>query len=142
MQASPATASWRSSARLLRSRTHLDGLWGRLYPSLQRMKVAAPEVEAKHDVRPQLRSALIPVRRWSEVEGGADAQVTVLGDTMNFASRGKLLWRSSANGSVNRFRSGAGIQMISKHVRNTSAMLSSPRCGARTRSGNRAGLPR
>jgi hypothetical protein len=40
--------------------------------------------------------------------------------------RGKLLWRSSANGSVNRFRSSAGIQMISKHLRNTSAMLSSP----------------
>ena len=54
--------------------------------------------------------------------------------------RGKPLWRSSANGSVNRFRSGAGIQMISKHLRNTSAMLSSPRCGAGTRSGNRAGL--
>ena len=49
--------------------------------------------------------------------------------------RGKLLWRWSANGSVSRFRSGAGIQMISKHLRNTSAMLSSPRCGARTRSG-------
>ena len=49
--------------------------------------------------------------------------------------RGKLLWRSSANGSVNRFRSGAGKQIISKHLRNTSAMLSSPRCGARTRSG-------
>ena len=49
--------------------------------------------------------------------------------------RGKLKWRSSANGSVNRFRSRAGMQMISRHLRNTSAMLSSPRCGARTRSG-------
>ena len=37
--------------------------------------------------------------------------------------RGKLKWRWSANGSVNRFRSGAGMQMISKHLRNTSAML-------------------
>jgi len=41
----------------------------------------------------------------------------------------------SVGASVNRFRSGAGIQMISKHLRNTSAMLSSPRCGARTRAG-------
>ncbi|MGA2843465.1 MAG: HGGxSTG domain-containing protein [Steroidobacteraceae bacterium] len=48
---------------------------------------------------------------------------------------GNPRWRSSANRSVNRFRSGAGIQMISKHLRNTGAMLSSPRCGARTRSG-------
>ena len=49
--------------------------------------------------------------------------------------RGKLKWRWSANGSVNWFCSGAGMQMNSKHLRNTSAMLSSPRCGARTRSG-------
>ena len=55
---------------------------------LQRMKVAAPEVEAKHDVRPQLRIGLnTGAAVVGKVQGGADAQVTVLGDTMNFASR-------------------------------------------------------
>ena len=55
---------------------------------LQRMKVAAPEVEAKHDVRPQLRIGLnTGAAVVGKVQGGADAQVTVLGDTVNFASR-------------------------------------------------------
>ena len=56
--------------------------------------------------------------------------------------RGQLLWRSSADGSVNRFHSGAGMQMISKHLRNTSAMLSeSPAAALGLARANRAGLP-
>jgi class 3 adenylate cyclase len=55
---------------------------------LQRLKTAGDDLEAKHGVRPQLRiglntgSAVV-----GQVEGGTDAAVTVLGDTVNFAAR-------------------------------------------------------
>src|SRR5271169_3783846 len=61
---------------------------------LQRLKTAGDDLEAKHGVRPQLRiglntgSAVV-----GQVEGGADAAVTVLGDTVNFAAR-LHLWLS------------------------------------------------
>jgi class 3 adenylate cyclase len=55
---------------------------------LQRLKAAGPDLEAKHSVRPQLRIGLNTVPAVvGQVEGGADAGVTVLGDTVNFASR-------------------------------------------------------
>ena len=55
---------------------------------LQRIKVAAPELEAKHGVRPQLRIGLnTGAAVVGKVQEGAEAQVTVLGDTVNFASR-------------------------------------------------------
>jgi class 3 adenylate cyclase len=55
---------------------------------LQRLKAAGPDLEAKHGVQPQLRiglntgSAVV-----GQVQQGADAGVTVLGDTVNFAAR-------------------------------------------------------
>ena len=55
---------------------------------LQRIKAAGPDLEAKHGMRPQLRigfntgAAVV-----GKVQEGAEAQVTVLGDTVNFASR-------------------------------------------------------
>ena len=48
---------------------------------LQRLKETGPDIEAKHGVRPQLRSVV------GKVEESADAGVTVLGDTVNFAAR-------------------------------------------------------
>jgi class 3 adenylate cyclase len=55
---------------------------------LQRLKEAEPELEAKHGVRPQLRIGLnTGLAVVGQVEGGADAAVTVLGDTVNFAAR-------------------------------------------------------
>ena len=59
---------------------------------LQRIKVAAPDLEAKHGVRPQLRIGLnTGAAVVGKVQEGADAQVTVLGDTVNFASRVQAL---------------------------------------------------
>ena len=55
---------------------------------LQRLKAERPGFEAKHGVRPQLRiglntgSAVV-----GQVQEGVDAQVTVLGDTVNLAAR-------------------------------------------------------
>ena len=55
---------------------------------LQRLKTAGPDLEAKHGVRPQLRIGLntgaAVVGKVQEEEG---ADVTVLGDTVNFAAR-------------------------------------------------------
>jgi class 3 adenylate cyclase/tetratricopeptide (TPR) repeat protein len=55
---------------------------------LQRLKDAGAHLESKHGVRPQMRiglntgSAVV-----GKVQDGADASVTVLGDTVNFAAR-------------------------------------------------------
>ena len=55
---------------------------------LQRLKEAGPDLEAKHGVRPQLRIGLnTGAAVVGKVEEGADAGVTVLGDTVNFAAR-------------------------------------------------------
>ena len=55
---------------------------------LQRLKAAGPELEAKHGVRPQLRIGLnTGAAVVGRVQEGVDAQVTVLGDTVNFAAR-------------------------------------------------------
>jgi class 3 adenylate cyclase len=55
---------------------------------LQRLKEAGPELEAKHGVRPQMRIGVnTGVAIVGKVEDGADAGVTVLGDTVNFAAR-------------------------------------------------------
>ena len=55
---------------------------------LQTLKVAGPDLEAKHGVRPQLRIGLnTGAAVVGKVQEGADAGVTVLGDTVNFAAR-------------------------------------------------------
>jgi Adenylate and Guanylate cyclase catalytic domain len=55
---------------------------------LQRVKVAGPGLEAKQGVRPHLRIGLnTGAAVVGKVQEGAEAQVTVLGDTVNFASR-------------------------------------------------------
>jgi len=55
---------------------------------LQRIKIAGPGLAAKQGVRPQLRIGLnTGAAVVGKVQEGAEAQVTVLGDTVNFASR-------------------------------------------------------
>jgi class 3 adenylate cyclase/tetratricopeptide (TPR) repeat protein len=55
---------------------------------LQQLRTAGDDLEAKHGVRPQLRIGLnTGLAVVGQVEGGADAAVTVLGDTVNFAAR-------------------------------------------------------
>jgi class 3 adenylate cyclase len=55
---------------------------------LQRVKAAGPDLEAKHGVRPKLPIGLnTGAAVVGKVQEGAEAQVTVLGDTVNFASR-------------------------------------------------------
>jgi class 3 adenylate cyclase/tetratricopeptide (TPR) repeat protein len=55
---------------------------------LERLKAAGPSLEAKHGVRPQLRIGLnTGAAVVGQVQEGADAGVTVLGDTVNFAAR-------------------------------------------------------
>jgi hypothetical protein len=51
-------------------------------------------------------------------------------------TRRKLRWKSATSGSVRRFRCSGGKKkkMPSDHQRNTIPMLTSPRCGAKTRS--------
>ena len=54
----------------------------------QRLTAAGGDLEAQHGVRPQLRIGLnTGLAVVGQVEGGADAGVTVLGDTVNFAAR-------------------------------------------------------
>jgi class 3 adenylate cyclase len=55
---------------------------------LQRLKEAGSELQAKHDIRPQLRIGLnAGAAVVGKMEDGAEAGVTVLGDTVNFAAR-------------------------------------------------------
>ena len=55
---------------------------------LHRVKAAGADLEVKHGVRPQLRIGLnTGVAVVGLVQGGADAGVRVLGDTVNFAKR-------------------------------------------------------
>src|SRR5271154_1937343 len=55
---------------------------------IQRHMAAGSELEARHGVRPQLRIGLnTGPAVVGQIEGGADAAVTVLGDTVNFAAR-------------------------------------------------------
>jgi class 3 adenylate cyclase len=55
---------------------------------LQRLKTDADELKSKHGLRPQLRIGLnTGTAVVGAVQGGTDAAVTVLGDTVNVASR-------------------------------------------------------
>ena len=55
---------------------------------LERLKQAGPNLEAKHGIRPQMRIGLnTGTTVVGKVEEGVDSGVTVLGDTVNFASR-------------------------------------------------------
>jgi hypothetical protein len=55
---------------------------------LQRLNTAGPDLEVKHGVKPQLRIGLnTGAAVVGKVQEGAEAQITVLGDTVNFASR-------------------------------------------------------
>ena len=55
---------------------------------LDRLKAAAPELDAKHGVRPQLRIGLnTGAAVVGRVQQAADAGITVLGDAVNFAAR-------------------------------------------------------
>jgi class 3 adenylate cyclase len=55
---------------------------------LQRLGTAGPDLEAKHGIRPHLRIGLnTGAAVIGKVQEGADAGVTVLGDTVNFAAR-------------------------------------------------------
>ena len=55
---------------------------------LERLNAAAPDLETKHGVRPQMRIGLnTGAAVVGKVEDGDDAGVTVLGDTVNFAAR-------------------------------------------------------
>jgi class 3 adenylate cyclase len=59
---------------------------------LQRLKAEWSTLEAKHGMRPQLRIGLnAGAAVVGKVQEGAEAQVTVLGDTVNFASRVQAL---------------------------------------------------
>jgi class 3 adenylate cyclase len=55
---------------------------------LQKLKINGADLKAKHGVQPQLRIGLnTGAAVVGKVQGGADAGVTVLGDTVNFAAR-------------------------------------------------------
>ena len=55
---------------------------------LKRLEEAGPDLEAKHGIRPQMRIGLSTgAAVVGKVEDDVDADVTVLGDTVNFAAR-------------------------------------------------------
>jgi class 3 adenylate cyclase len=55
---------------------------------LQRLKTAGRDLEVKHGMKPQLRIGLnTGAAVVGKVQQGVEAQITVLGDTVNFASR-------------------------------------------------------
>ena len=55
---------------------------------LQRLESAGPDLEAKHGVRPRMRIGInTGMAVVGQVQAGAGAGVTVLGDTVNFAAR-------------------------------------------------------
>ena len=55
---------------------------------LQRLKTATPDLQAKYGIEPQLRIGLnTGAAVVGKVQEGVEAQITVLGDTVNFASR-------------------------------------------------------
>ena len=55
---------------------------------LERLKTAGPDLVSKHGVRPQIRIGLnTGAAVVGKVQQGADAGITVLGDTVNFAAR-------------------------------------------------------
>src|SRR6476660_10538076 len=59
---------------------------------LQRLKTDGPDLEIKHGLRPHLRIGLnTGAAVVGKVQEGADAGVTVLGDTVNFAARLQIL---------------------------------------------------
>ena len=55
---------------------------------LERLRTAGPDLESKHGVRPQMRIGLnTGAAVVGKVQQGADAGITVLGDTVNYAAR-------------------------------------------------------
>ena len=69
----------------------LRACWAAL-SMLQRLKTAAPYLEAKHGLQPQLRIGLnTGAAVVGKVQEGAEAQITVLGDAVNLASRVQAL---------------------------------------------------
>src|SRR5262245_5948006 len=59
---------------------------------LHRLKTAAPDLEAKHGMQPQLRIGLnTGAAVVGKVQEGAESRITVLGDTVNLASRVQAL---------------------------------------------------
>ena len=64
---------------------------------LQRLKQTATNLEKKHGIRPQMRIGLnTGVAVVGRLEDGADAGVSVLGDTVNFAARLQALAESDS----------------------------------------------
>src|ERR1700693_1649755 len=86
-KASRAMASWVSGAPVAFENAPLRACRAAL-SILQHLKDIGPDLQAKHDVRPKMRIGLnTGAAVVGKVEDGADAGVTVLGDTVNFASR-------------------------------------------------------
>src|SRR5258708_27736355 len=78
---------------------------------LQKVKTAGPELAAKHGVQPQLRIGLNSgAAVVGAVQPGAEARVTVLGDTVNVAARPQPLPGTNPGTlGAGRRRLGAGV---------------------------------